>query len=208
MTAQEIIEKFRLYVDDSSELSSAEELSLANKIYRQVLENRPWEFLKKEWATTTNGTNNITLPTDLSYFFENQGYTDNSMANESGSQDKAVFINGSPYKIINWSDRRQYANSAGYCYVDWAASKLYFTTTPSAGLTLSADYIYRPADLTLATSPVFPTSFHDVIYHGMAIDEYIIQIFDKARSYAQENKTLFDGYMRSLANWNSNLISI
>jgi hypothetical protein len=205
MTGQEIINKFELYVDDLSELSSTEELELANKIYFNILDDRPWEFLKKEWSTTTTGAAYLTLPTDFRYFIENQGYTDNSIQDESGSRPMAVFVNGSPYKIINWSDRRQYVNSAGYCYVDIVAGRLYFTATPTSGLTVSADYIYKPAALTLSTEPVFPETYQHAIYHGMAVDDMIVQLFDKARSYASENQAKFNEYMRSLGYYNSNL---
>lgn len=207
MTGQEIINNFRVYVDDSTQLSSSEELALLNKIYYQILDLRPYEFLKKEWSTTTNGTDNITLPTDFKYFTENQDYTDNSTQTEEGKAPKAVFIGNSPYKLINWSDRRQYANAGGYCYVDVRNGKLYFTSAPSSGLTLSADYIYVPTALTLATEPVFPESYQHAIYHGMAIDEMIIELFDKARSYATENKAMYDGFVRALNYYNANLLN-
>lgn len=208
MTGTELINSFELYVDDSTELSSSEELALLNKIYHQILDSRPWEFLKKEWSGTTTALNYIALPTDFKFFCETQNYTDNSVSTELGKASKVVYVNNSPYQVINWSDRRQYANSNGYCYLDMVNSRLYFTTTPGAGLSISADYIYKPADITLATSPVFPESYHPMIYHKMAVDDMVIQLFDKARSYAQENKAMYDDYMRSLTYWNSNLVDI
>jgi len=42
----------------------------------------------------------------------------------------------------------------------------------------------------------------------MASDDQIIQIFDKARSYAKENQEEYDKYMRALTYYNSNLIDI
>lgn len=47
MLASEIIAKFELYVDDSTELSTQEELDLLNKVYQKVADDRPWEILKK-----------------------------------------------------------------------------------------------------------------------------------------------------------------
>lgn len=205
MTGTQLIALFAQYVDDSTELSTVEELVLLNKIYHQVLDSRPWEFLKKEWASTTTSANYVALPTDFRYFLPTQNYTDNS---EPNSADKIIYVGTDTYKVINWSDRRQYTNSKGYCYVDIVNSRLYFTTTPGAGLAISADYIYVPADVTASTEPIFPETYQHVIYHGMAIDDMIIQLFDKARSYAPENKAMYDSYMRALVYYNSNLINL
>ena len=48
MTAQEIIAAFELKVDDSTELSTSEELALLNRVYQLVCDERPWEILKKK----------------------------------------------------------------------------------------------------------------------------------------------------------------
>lgn len=207
LTGQEIINAFELYVDDTTELSSTEELALLNKVYRKVLTNRPWEFLKSEWSTTTNGTTSITLPSDFSYFIENQNYTDNSMGFDDNKSPKAIFINNVPYRLVNWSDRRQYTNNNNVCYVDVKNGVLKFPVAPTIGLTLSGDYIYKPSNLTLATSPVFPDDFHPMLYHAMAVDDMIIQLFDKARSYQKENEAKYTSYLQDLAYYNSNLVN-
>lgn len=208
MTGQVIIDNFEIYVDDSTELSTVEELALANKIYHQVLDSRPWEFLKKEWVGVTTALNYIALPTDFMHLCETQNYTDNSTQTELGKSSKVVYLGNKEYQVINWSDRRQYVNSNNHCYLDMINRRLYFTATPGAGLALSADYIHKPADLTLATEPIFPSSYQHIIYHGMAADDMIIQLFDKARSYADENRAMFNSYMKSLAYYNSNLVEI
>lgn len=207
MLTSEIISNFELYVDDTTELSSVEELALANKSYYFVCDERPWEFLKTEWASTTTGANYVSLPSDFSYFFENNSYTENNESVEDNKSPKVILVNGQKYNLINWSDRRQYANRNGYCYVDVANSRLYFTVVPASGLSISADYIKIPAALTLVTSPIFPERFQHAIYHRMAIDDMIIQIFDKARSYADANQKAYDSYIASMALWNSNLLN-
>jgi hypothetical protein len=60
-------------------------------------------------------------------------------------------------------------------------------TTPSS-TTYQFDYVKIPTAITTATGPAFPSRFHDIIYLGMAVDDYAIQQFDKARSYANENQ--------------------
>lgn len=205
MNGEQIIAKFELYVDDSTELSSDEELDLANDIYHAICDDRPWEWLKKEWSGTTNGTTQIDLPDDFKYFIETGNYTDNSTETEDGTGAKYVFVNGSKYLLINWSDRRQYENRNDVCWVDILNNKLVFAQAPDSGLSISADYIHKPDDLTTSTSPIFPSSFHKIISHGMAIDDMIIQLFEKARSYADENQAMYDKYMRKLALYNSQL---
>ena len=210
MITSEIITNFELFVDDTTELSAQEELSLANKIYRRVLNYRPWEFLKKE-ATGTLSTSvaYVSLPADFAYMAENNQYTNNSAAIDNNASPKVVFVgtNYNPYQIINFSDRRQYRNQAGYAYIDIVNSRLVFTAQPTAAESYEFDYIHNPADLTTATSPIFPSRFHEIIYHGMASEDYIIQQFDKAKSYVVENQNKYLDYLRDMSYWNSQLIN-
>lgn len=202
MLTSEIIQKFELYVDDTTELSSAEELDLANKIYHKICDDRPWEFLKKE-ATGSIVANAITLPTDFSHILNNYQYTQNNTEIDTNQRPAVVFVNGTPYLIINWSDREKYQSATGICYIDYAANQIKFPSSVSG--TYSFDYKFVPADLTLTTSPVFPERFQHAIYHGMAVDDMIIQIFEKARSYAQENQSMYDSIKNRMAYWNSQL---
>ena len=211
MTGSEIISAFELYVDDATELNAVDELTLANKVYKKILRNKPWEFLKK----TATGTLSMTvpyvaLPSDFSFMAENNQTTDISVGIDNNASPKVVFVikNGSynPYQIINFSDRRQYLNKDGYAYVDLANSRLIFTLQPTTAYSYEFDYIYMPTDITLSTSPIFPTDFHPMIYHGMAVEHDIIILFEKARSYAPENQAKYNDYMRDLAYYNSNLI--
>ncbi len=207
MTGQEIIDRFELYVDDGTELSTSEELDLLNKIYRQILNSRLWEFLKKEFSTITTGLNYVTLPADFAYFIANGNYTENNVEYQGNQAPKIILVGNTEYKLVNWSDRRKYLNSSGYAYVDLANNRLYFSDTPASGQMVSADYIYRPADITTTTSPIFPEDFHPAIYHGMASEDYIIQQFDKARSYSAENKERFNNYLANMAYWNAQLLN-
>jgi hypothetical protein len=209
MDASQIIAKFELYVDDTTELSSSEELDLLNKVYQRVCEDRPWEFLKKESSGTMTSTTQISLPTDFSYTVENYTYTDNSTQINTNAKPAVVWINtNNPIQFVNWSDRKQYLNNANYCYIDIATSKINFFAAQPSGATYSFDYKAFPDDLDLNDTPVFPARFHDILYHGMCVDDQIIQLFDKARSYAAENQAQYNYYLRMMAQWNSNLINL
>lgn len=208
MTAQTIIELFELKVDDTTELSTAEELALLNRIYQMVCDDRPWEILKKSADGTMTTTTTITAPTDFAYLVENVNYTDNSWSTEINSKPAGVLINGNKWlKLINWSDRRQYTNADGYVYYDPTAGALVTTYAQPAGATYSFDYKSVPADLTLGTEPVFPERFHSMFAYAMATDNMATQLFDKARSYAQENERVYLQYLQRMAVWNANLLS-
>jgi len=198
MITSELIAKFELYVDDGTELSTQEELDLANKIYNKVCNYRPWEWLKKP-CTTSISSNTITLPADFAYVCSNAQSTDNSVSQETVTAPKVVFVgtNLTPVRIVNYSDRRNYRNQ-NVCYIDPTDNKIHFVATQTE-TTAEFDYIKIPDALTLATAPIFPDRFHDIIYLGMAVDDYAIQQFDKAKSYATENEAKYTSILKDMS---------
>jgi hypothetical protein len=202
MTSQEIISQFQLYVDDSSELSTSEALSLLNKIYHKVCDEKVWEFLKTEATGTVSGST-ITLPDNFAHLTENYNYTDNSYSRQLNARPIVVFIGSTPYQVINWSDRKQYENNNSICFVDIAHNVLRFAVAQSG--VYSFDYKSFPDDLEIDDEPVFPARFHPMLAHGMAVDDMIIQLFPKAQSYAQENQANYQSYLNRMALWNANL---
>ena len=199
MNTQEIIEMFELYLDDTSELSSVEELALANRVYKKIM-LKTYEFAKKDGTGTLSTTlPYVSLPTDFAFIPDTV----------SDEFPKVIYVgsNNDIYKVVNYSDRRKYTNQSNFCYIDFANQRLVFTRQPISADAYSFDYIYIPADLTLSTSPVFPVC-HEIIAHGMAIDSYIIQQFDKARSYAPENQMKYESALEYLDSYNSDLISL
>lgn len=196
-------------MDDVTELSSAEELALANRVYKKICREQPWEFLKKvaTGSISTDATSSyITLPTDFVAFTENFTETNNADQINNNAAPKVIFTGTSytPNQIINWSDRRQYRDARGYAYVDIANSKIRFTAAP-ADSTYEFDYYYTPDDLTTATSPVFPADFHVIIPYGMAVENDILQLSEKAKSYMPENTTKYNQYLLDLKYYNANL---
>lgn len=209
MTAQQIIDKFELKVDDTTELSSVEELALLNKVYQFICDDRPWEFLKKEATGTIATTLTITLPADFGFFVENLNYTDNSFSTQVNAKPVGIMLTSNGVKkwlrIVNWSDRRQYADQDGFAYVDIAAGVIRFTYAQNSGSTYSFDYKANATDLALGDTPIFPSRFHEMIASGMAIDDMAMQLFDKARSYANEYRAEYRGYYERMAMYNANL---
>lgn len=136
MTSEQIITGFELQVDDTTELSSTEELAVLNRIYRKILSDRAWEFLKKSHTTTTSSSvPYVSLPSDFQYLTQNNNYTQNGYE----ASGPVVFVGSTytPYRVVSWSDRRQYRDQEGYCYIDIVNSRLYFTKQPSSALSIS-----------------------------------------------------------------------
>lgn len=189
LLTSDIIARYNLQVDDASELSSDEELALANEIYVDVCNDRPWEWLKTTYAGVTSTTlPYITLPTDFKEFSLNK------------DRKSVVFVGTDfqEYKVIPFSSRRDYRNMIGFCYVD--SGKLYFTSQPSSVLDIEFDYIKRPTDLTLATEPIVTTDqFGKMIAYGMAAKFTNIEQPDKSKgSYQSNNKSEFDKMLTDL----------
>lgn len=206
MTGSELITEFELYVDDTTELSSTEELALANKVYFKVLSNRPWRFLKKLFSgTLSNGE--VTLPSDFWYMPIIEGYDDTG---EYGMEKFVVTLNSSGnvsgrYKVINFEDQLQYINQK-VAYIDLAANKLVFPSAPT-DTSIRFFYIYKPDALTTGTSPIFPSQYHYIIPHGMVPEDMSYQLFDKGRSYAREHQAKYEDYLSDLAWYDSQFYS-
>ena len=209
MTGSEIIADFELYTSDMTELSSTAELALLNKIHQRVCAYRPWEFLKKTASgTLSTSVPYVALPSDFGNFSENNQWTNNAIGIENNASAKVVFIGSgfTPYQIVNFSDRRQYYNQNNIAYLDYANQRLVFTVQPASALSYEFDYIAIPADILASESPIIPTRFQPVIYHGMVADDNIIQLSDKARSYREENLGRYNDYLKDMSYWNSQLL--
>lgn len=208
MTKQDIIKKFELYFDDGTSLSSQEESDLFDKIYQNVCLDRPWEFLKKTGTGTQSTTlPYINLPNDFQYLTTNSSYSTSDF--EAGTPVVFVGSDYTPYRVVSWSDRRQYRTANNTCYIDIVNNKLYFNVQPTVSNTVEFDYASFPStSLALTESPSIPDRFQDIIYHGMVVDQNIIEMSDKAKSYASENQAMYNSTLKDMAYWNSNLIQM
>lgn len=194
-------------MDDTSDLSTQECSDLYDKIYQRVCMNRPWEFLRATFSDVQSTTvPYIALPSDFGFLLPNYNYQDSSYASNG-----PVALVGSTYEpvqIISMSNRNQYRNNPRYAYIDILNSRIVFMNQPTAANAVQFDYASVPTNPELADEPVFPERFHDVIYHGMCIDSFIIQQSDKAKSYADENESYYNTYIKELAYWNAQLIQM
>lgn len=209
LTPADVITKFELQVSDITELSSAEELDLLQNVYEDVCVDRQWEVLKTSVSgsmtlDSTSGLYYLTIPDDFAFFTINNQNTDNSEEIDNNQSPVVIFVgtNYQPYKVVNYSDRRQYRNQSGYCWLDLAARKVWFTTTPVA-TTYEFDYQKAPDTLTLSSTFAFPDRFMCILWYGMARDNSIIQLSDRAKSYLAENNQKYEKTLLDMQFWNS-----
>jgi len=191
MISSDIIARYNLQVDDASELSSDEELSLANEVYTEIANDRPWEWLKSTATGTTSTTvAYVALPADFKELSPNK-------------DNKSVIFVGTDYQeylVIPFSSRRDYRNQDGYCYIDVPNQRLYFTLQPTSAKAIEYDYIKVPAALTLNTAPLITTEqFGKLIAYGMAAKFNNIELTEKDKSYQPENKSQYDKILSDLA---------
>lgn len=207
-TASQIITDFELQVDDTTELSSTEELSILNRVYQHICSLKAWEFLKKaHTGTTSTSLPYISLPEDFGYLTQNYNYTETA-SNEASNPVVFVGTQYKPYKVVNWSDRRQYRDQDNVCFIDIVNSRLYFAKQPTSAESVEFDYVSAPTALTTADTPLIPTRFQPMLVYAMAVDDAIIQQSDKAKSYKNENQAKYKEYYDAMCLWNSRLIQM
>lgn len=197
MIGTDIIARFNLQVDDSSELSSTEELALANEIYTDIANDRQWEWLK----TTATGTTSISVP----YVALPADFKELSQNKENRS---VIFVGTdySEYEVVPFSSRRDYRDQDGFCYIDVPNQRLYFTLQPTSTKAIEYDYIKRPAALTTATAPLVTTDqFGKLIAYGMAAKFNPIEQTDKSSSYRQENQIEYTRILSDIQMEDSNI---
>lgn len=205
-TVAEIITDFELFLDDTTELSTAEEIRLAEKHSQRIANMYPWELLKKSYSSSGSvSATTDSLPTRFSQVIENDQYSENG---EYGSG-PVVYIgsNYTPWKVVSWSDRRNYRARKGYAWVDLPNSNMVFSEAPND--TVEYDYIEYPAELTATSDTIWiPDRFAPVLYHSMAADDFVIQQSEKARSYRDEHLANYNMYLKDMKSWNFKLLQM
>ena len=169
MNTQQIIDDFDKNTDEMSELSAEQKLALAESKYRDVLNDRDWEFLRQV-ADVAVASGEIAIPSDFRNFAEN---------NDTGYR-FGFWIGDTFYPIVNMQDRRTHT---GLSYYDHANSKIVLDEGLNLnGQAASFDYFYKPDVLTVSTSPVFNSDYHKIISYLMSAEHYPIDQSENARN--------------------------
>jgi hypothetical protein len=195
LTGQQIIDRFEFYTDDTTDLSSDEELILANDKVRLIFMEQPWEFLRRKKSGVVENDGKITLPADFDELMEN--YSDDPTIGEPIM--KVIYVGGqrSPYLVVPMGQRNA-NNFSNVCWIDPSDGKINFLQNPGTGASYEFDYKTSPDDITVNTSPKLPPEYHPMIIFAMLIDEEIIKKSEKARSSMQENFAQFQRYLKNL----------
>lgn len=184
-----------MYTDDTTELSSDEEILLANDKLRVIYMEQTWEFLRKKASGVVGIDGMISVPSDFDELMEN--YSEDPGVSEP--LQKVVYIGGSkmPYFVIPMGQRN--ANQASnVCWYDPSSGKIAFATSPGSGTVFEFDYKSSPDDITVGTSPKLPADYHPMVVFLMLVDEEVIKKSEKARSNVDVNQAQFNRYMKNL----------
>lgn len=189
LTGTEIIARFQLQVDDSSELSTDEELDLLNEVYNDIADDREWEWLRKTATGTTSvSVPYIALPSDFK----------NIVPNRDGRSVVFVGSDFREYEVVPYSARRDYRDQSGICYIDIPNFRLYFTLQPTSAETVEYEYIHRPTAILAGTSPLFKGK-NEIIAYGMAAKFNPMELSEKSSSYRIENLAEYRRLLSELA---------
>lgn len=198
MVGSEIIKKFELFTDDSTELSSDEELFLADQKYKLILSENQWEFLRKTSSGSFTGGFIDVSALDFDRFMAN--YCDDPSGGAMPDT-IVVYVNNNPYKVIPMGSR---FNQSGVAYYDAVNKKIMILGDTSG--TYSFDYKYKPTALTLVSSPVWDEYFHMAIVYAMLLDDEVIQKVEKARSNMTENAAQLQRIISNMKSHDSKLL--
>jgi hypothetical protein len=195
LTGQQIIDRFELYTDDTTELSSDEEIILANDKLRLIYMEQNWEFLRRKKTGSVEIDGKITSPTDFDELMEN--YSEDPTISEPLL--KVIFIGSmkNPYYVVPMGQRNA-NNFSNVCWIDPLDRKINFAQSPGSGATYEYDYKTSPDDITVDVSPLLPAEYHPMIVFSMLIDEDIIKKSEKARSNMQDNANQYQRYLKNL----------
>ena len=190
MTGDDIITRFNLQVDDSSELSDIEALDLANEVYEDICNDRPWEWLRATYTGVQSASlPYVALPADFKKIMPND---DNAAV---------VFVGTArtPYQVVPYAERNAVRDQYGYCYIDTPNGRLVFTKQPTSAAAIEFDYIKVQTAIAANTSPIFRANFHKIIPYGMAADFTPIEQPERANSWQKENREKYDALLEDMA---------
>lgn len=199
MIGSDIVKKFELWTDDQTDLSTDEEMFLANAKAKDIYNETAWEFLRKNVTGSFSGgqIDLATVAPDFKFLMAN--YSEDA---SYGTPDTVVvYVGGAPYKVIPMGMAQQ-SQGKQVCYVDLVNKKIKFTSATLGG-TFAFDYQYQPTDFTASTEPAMPADHRMVIVYAMLIDDDIIQKTEKARSNFKENSSQYARLLSNLKSYNA-----
>jgi hypothetical protein len=189
MTGQQCIDKFHNYVSDK--LDSDFELQLVNDAKNALETELQLEITKKlsSSGSTTAGqtyTTSRALPSD--FFLP-----------------LTIYVGTDPQSPVPFEHQQFYRDSSGRYWIDLANNVYYLAGTQGSAQTIYFYYQYQTTDLTVLTSPVWPTRFHSIIPLEMARLYWQIDQGEKNRAWTIEYQTEYMRWKRLMQDWDAKL---
>jgi hypothetical protein len=170
MTGQQIIDKFHNYVSDS--LDTDFELQLANDAKNAIESELQLEITKK-----LNSSGSVSA---------GQTYTTSRALPSDFYLPLPIYLGTTPLYPIPFERQQEYQSTSGYYWIDLANDVYYLSGTQGSSGTIYFYYQYETPDLTLLTSPVYPSRFHSIIPLEMARIYWQIDQGEKNRAWTIE----------------------
>jgi hypothetical protein len=194
MTGQDIIDFYQTNTVDNTTEDSTDLLGLLNVGYQLLLADRDWHFLFTESTSNTIAANDKTysLPTDLLKPIRIVLVDPNTPSNY-----EELFP-------VPYAQRFEYTGDSRRFYVDYKNSQFVLLANPTqsqVGKTVHFEYLYKPEDLTLATSPVFLSTYHALVAYYMARHYWYKEQDLKSRSWNGEMMQEYAMMMDSMRQW-------
>ncbi|MCL5774697.1 MAG: hypothetical protein M1333_00630 [Patescibacteria group bacterium] len=186
LTGQQIIDKFNGLVDDELEATLA--LQLVNDAKDEV------ETELKLHICQANDTSKTASPGDT-YL------TAKAMPSDFLTFAKPyIYVGTYKYYGVPLADKMKWKDTP-YKYFYDPADGIHLCGTQNSSQTISIPYIKSTPDVTLSTSPIWPSQFHAIIPLYMAMYFYPIDGGDKSRSWSPEWAGLLQRKMDKMIDW-------
>lgn len=189
----DIIDLFETLVDDTG-VDSVTQLTLLNQADAQIRRVRPWEILKALDSSKTRVAgetfaNTKALPDDF-------------------DRPNKIFVGDNqlpPLMRVRLEEQQMYKNTAGVYMLDYKNKTLAITGPTQAGVIYN-HYLYKPPQISLTVTPVFPDDFWPVYAYRMADIQMGGIDFDfiasqSSNKWASEFRTLWD----AMVSWDADL---
>jgi hypothetical protein len=189
MTGSEIIAKFNNYVSDSLDADFA--LQLANDAKNSIETELQLEITKKlnSSASVSAGQTYTTarsLPAD---FFLPLN----------------IYVGTTPYEPVPFEHQQLYQSISGKYWIDLGNNTYYLGGTQGSTQTIYFYYQRATDDLTISTSPVWPSRFHSLIPLEMAVMYYPIDAPERSRMLDDKFWAMYTRLKNQMIDWDAQL---
>lgn len=189
MNGSELIVKFENYISDS--LDADFTLQLVNDAKNAIETELQLEITKKldtSGSTVAGQTSAIARGLPADFFLP-----------------LSIYIGTEEVTPISF-ERQQFHKDEGARYwLDLANEQYRLTGTQGSAQTIYFFYQYETPDITLATSPIWPSRFHSLIPLEMAKQYWMIDAGEKNRSWDDRYATEYERRKRLMIDWDAKL---